>query len=133
MKMEKERKNIARKKIIFCLGDKNELEEITGEKYEYLRDGLFDEKLVYGRKIKEHVIGSTPKGTATKNNLYEAFIEVTAETEDNVQAEFFDLTKWHKCDAIIHYTVRSRVDDDKKGTKILYVARGTPVRKWQKK
>jgi len=102
-------------KVIFCQGDKKELEEITGEEYEYINPEEI--KLIFPKE----------RPSDYSRNIYSTFIGVYVRDafSRTVQREMYKIACKINANALIHYKEQFARED---GT--LYgIAKGTPLRK----
>lgn len=103
--------------IIFCQGDKNELECITGKKYEYLSLNEIDDAIFEKIKPRDY-----------SRYAPQTFIEVYSKRcgYRYIKEKVYLLLRKLDADAIIHYTDRMTLHDN---VTWIGFARGTPVRK----
>lgn len=103
------------KKVVFCQGGKKELEEITGEEYEYIKP--------------EEISAAFPEAKPTdySKNTLRTFIETYVRYSDfrKIKRELYKKALEIDADALIHYTEQFAREEGS-----LYAfAKGTPVRK----
>ncbi len=104
------------KKIIFCQGDKKELEEITGEEYEYLKP--------------EEITAAVPK--FSKNHIPLTYIEATFCGRDiqAVKSELYNAARKLNADAVIHYNDGiTKIGGGQSIMENYSYAKGTPLRR----
>ena len=105
------------KKLIFCQGDKKELEEITSEKFEYINCN----------EIKPLVPHLNYKHTDYSRNTFLSFIELYNGDSGprTMKRELYKIALKLNADAFIHYTESYF----KESSQLYCVAKGTPLRK----
>ena len=131
---------MAKKQIIFCLGNKEELEAITGREYDYIR-GIYLNYLAFGddprlpdnRKTSKdsdgfYVVSSVYNGmkplkSKTKKETYLSSISDDG-TESKAQELLYSHAEFIGADAIINYRFTLGMGPDKRWG----LAMGTPVK-----
>ena len=101
-------------KIIFCQGDKKELEEITSEEYEYIKpEGI---ELIFSEK----------KPTDYSRNIFSTFLYIYVRDvfQRTLKREMYKKAIELNANAIIHYKEQFAREEG-----IYGFAEGTPLRK----
>lgn len=107
------------KQVILCQGDKKELEEITGKKYEHIKGEIM-------------VQDSNSEPTYLLKGKNATFIKVKNRSIINAEENMLNIpSKYHlEIDAFIHYRL---FKGDSTSAGDMYYAMGTPVRLKNKK
>lgn len=131
----KQKQNI----IIFCQGDKKELEEIIGEEYEYIH--IKERRLL--NRTKENMKSRFDHSRVERKKLA-TYLECCGTIGREAEWNLFSLAQEVKADAIIHYTGPfpnlldlcdevaeggEETSDYGKEIRGIYIVRGTPVRR----
>lgn len=125
-KMVKTKRRNWLKEMVFCQGDKRELEEITGREYEYIPLSEMERSIYFMEHIREPYMD----GFRNLENKHRTFIIGFGENHGEAVKDLHDKVEELKADAIIHYSgpIKARWAG-RKGYEII----GTPLRKRKNK
>ena len=141
------------KEILFCQGDKKELEAITGEKYEYVNPrnldreekGYFETSVVKyertGRAYQEY--GDTgykaqdpywnPSGSRKYTEILRSFMVGKAESAQSAIGNLYVKAYNLKADGLVHVSSPTRIVKEYRDMKeVSWMVYGTPVRRKRK-
>lgn len=107
------------KEIVFCQGDKKELEQITGKEYEHinpLRKGCFKDVMALKHSPLYKVMRRT-------------YLEGIGRDGDEANCNLYSYAREVKADAVIHYSISKVCEGTNDGQVLSYAALGTPVKK----
>lgn len=116
------------KEMIFCQGDKRELEEITGQEYEYIPLSEMERNISF-REIMREPYKDGFRNLENKS-IIRTFISGWGENREETTKSLYFKAEELKADAIIHYSGPRKVEAE--GIE-RYEIIGAPVRKRKNK